>query len=61
MARKLTELESLSSRYECERERMRDKLKESVKLLKDLKDQKESAEGQSSKKEKELARMRDEL
>jgi peptidoglycan hydrolase CwlO-like protein len=61
MAKKLNELESLSSRYESERERMRDKLKESVKLLRDLKDQKESVEGQSSQKEKELARIRDEL
>ena len=38
MSKKLIELESLSSRYENERERMRGKLKESVKLLKELKD-----------------------
>lgn len=61
MSRKLTELESLSSRYENERERMRGKLKESVKLLKELKDQKESAETVKYRQEQELARVREEL
>ena len=38
MTKRLTELETLSSKYENERERMRGKLTESVKLLKELKD-----------------------
>ena len=40
----MTELESLSSRYENDRDRMRGKLTESVKLLKELKEQKDTAE-----------------
>ena len=61
MSKRLTELESLSSRYEKERERMRGKLTESVRLLKELKIQKDTAESEGKRHEEELERVRDEL
>ena len=61
MSKRLTELESLSSRYENERERMRGKLTESVRLLKELKEQKDTAESEGKRHEEELDRVRDEL
>lgn len=59
MSKRLTELESLSSRYENERERMRGKLTESVRLLKELKEQKDTAESEGKRHEEELEKVRE--
>ncbi len=61
MSKRLQELESLSSRYESERERMRGKLGESVRLLKVVKEEKEREERERKNREKELERVKEEL
>lgn len=54
-------MESLSSRYETERERMRGKLTESVRLLKEMKDQKDEAEEERKRQRDEMKRVQEEL
>lgn len=61
MSRKLQELESLSSRYETERQKMRGKVTESVRLCKELKEQKDEAEERRKRQEAEIERIKEEL
>ena len=58
LARRLTELESFTSKNE---EKMRGKLTESVRLLKELKSQKVMAEEQRTEYERQLHRFQREL
>ena len=61
LARRLTELESFTSKNETEKEKMRGKLTESVRLLKELKSQKVMAEEQRTEYERQLHRFQREL
>jgi hypothetical protein len=49
MAKRLRELEQASARQESEREKMRGKLSESVRLLKEMKREKETQEERASR------------
>lgn len=57
----MEELEQLSARYETEREKMRGKLGESVKLLREIKEQKEEAEKEKKRQEEELRKVKEEV
>lgn len=61
LAKRLSELENIAGKNESEKEKMKGKLTESVRLLKELKMQKTQAEQQRAQYERELLRVQEEM